>query len=453
MNKNGQTSLAIIIPLLFLVVIAFLIFSKPPITSPAVFLLALVVFIIAFIKTDVALIILIFSMLLSPEFNIGGIPGRAVVVRADDVFLFVVFFGWLAKMAVNKELGLLKSNPLNKPILIYTFIVILATLLGALQGYVNIKYSSFYILKYIEYFLLFFMVTNNIRDIKQVKIFVFFILFVCFLVSIYAWWLHFTTPMRVTAPFEGKAGEANTLAGYLLLIAGVILGLILYPASNRQRILLLALLGFIMPVFLFTLSRGAWLGFFPMFLTLVIISRKVKNIILITFITLIILSPLILPEFVKQRVKSTFVPYKTYTVFGRQLSFDEASVIRIEVWKNSIERWSKRPILGYGVLGGGGTVDSQYARVLIETGMLGFIAFTWLMVMIFRVGWRTFKAAEGNNFARGLSLGFIAGFAGLLTQALTAGTFIIVRIMEPFWFLAAIVVSLPELIHQLREKE
>ena len=153
-----------------------------------------------------------------------------------------------------------------------------------------------------------------------------------------------------------------------------------------------------------------------MYITLMIISKKTKNILLFTLIIFIILSPVILPEFVKQRVKSTFVPYKTYTVLERQLSFDESSVIRIEAWKNSIERWAKRPVLGYGVLGGGGTIDSQYARVLIETGIAGFIAFIWLMVMIFRVGWQTYKAAEGNNFARGLSLGFIAGFAGLIER-------------------------------------
>ena len=45
----------------------------------------------------------------------------------------------------------------------------------------------------------------------------------------------------------------------------------------------------------------------------------------------------------------------------------------------------------------------------------------------------------------GLALGFVAGTVGLLGHALGANTFIIVRIMEPFWFFAAIVVALPGL--------
>ncbi len=45
----------------------------------------------------------------------------------------------------------------------------------------------------------------------------------------------------------------------------------------------------------------------------------------------------------------------------------------------------------------------------------------------------------------GLVLGFLAGTAGLLTHAIGADSFIIVRIMEPFWFFAGIVTMLPML--------
>ncbi len=43
------------------------------------------------------------------------------------------------------------------------------------------------------------------------------------------------------------------------------------------------------------------------------------------------------------------------------------------------------------------------------------------------------------------SLGFIADFIGLAIHALTANTFIILRIMEPFWFIAGMVIMLPTL--------
>jgi hypothetical protein len=39
----------------------------------------------------------------------------------------------------------------------------------------------------------------------------------------------------------------------------------------------------------------------------------------------------------------------------------------------------------------------------------------------------------------------MAGFIGLLFHATAANTFIIVRIMEPFWFTAGMVMMLPEM--------
>jgi hypothetical protein len=42
-----------------------------------------------------------------------------------------------------------------------------------------------------------------------------------------------------------------------------------------------------------------------------------------------------------------------------------------------------------------------------------------------------------------VALGFLAGTVGLLVHAIGSNTFIIVRIMEPFWFFAGIVVMLP----------
>ena len=50
-----------------------------------------------------------------------------------------------------------------------------------------------------------------------------------------------------------------------------------------------------------------------------------------------------------------------------------------------------------------------------------------------------------DELYQGLTLGFIAGFIGLAVHAFTANTFIIIRIMEPFWFITAIIMMLPEL--------
>jgi len=441
-NQNGRTVTGSLTFLFFLAVIVPFIISRFSFEYSLFFILACVVFVVAFINTDIALIILILSMLLSPEVKTGNISGRAVVIRAEDILLLVVFLGWLAKTAVNKELGLFRANALNKPIIVYIFICIFSSLVGIFQGHINFSSCVFYVLKYIEYFFLFFMVVNNLRSVRQAKLFVFFILLTSFFVCIYAL-LRMPIGERLSAPFE-EGGEPNTFAGYLLLMMGLLLGFILHPESIRQRFVSSLLLVLTVTVFLLTLSRGGWLGFFPMLLTIIILNKRFRLPLLLIFILMILVLPYILPEKVHKRINETFAPEKTYTVFGKRYSFSESAAARIDSWNVGFQRWVKRPVLGYGIPVGS-VIDNQYTRVLVETGTVGFMVFGWLMITIFRVGWRTYTGIKGNNFAQAVSLGFLAGFIGLLVQSLTAAVFILIRVMEPFWFLAAIVVMLPEL--------
>jgi O-antigen ligase len=111
--------------------------------------------------------------------------------------------------------------------------------------------------------------------------------------------------------------------------------------------------------------------------------------------------------------------------------------------RQAFEAWTQRPILGHGVTGTY-FMDAQYARALAETGIIGLAVFLWLVWSALRAGLGSFRALRDPE-ERGLALGFLAGTVGLLVHAIGANTFIIVRIMEPFWFFAAIVITLPGL--------
>ncbi|MFA6216198.1 MAG: O-antigen ligase family protein [Candidatus Omnitrophota bacterium] len=443
-NQKAQTVHVVVFLFAIFLSLLFVVF-RFPVQYAFVFIFASVIFAISFANTHFALVILILSMLLSPELEAGGgVSGRAVMVRVDDIFLFVIFFGWLAKMAVNKEFGLLKVTTLNRPILFYTFICFFSTLLGILQGYLNAKHSFFFLLKYVEYFLLYFMVVNNLRSIKQAKIFIFFILLTCFFACVYAW-VQIPGGGRLSAPFEGKAGEPNTFAGYLLLIISLTLGFIVYPETRMKRLALIFFLGFIGLVFILTLSRGGWLAFFPMFLVIIVLSKKYKAQLVTVFVSLILLSPFIFPQKVYKRVNETFAPERSYKMMGKRIDVSESAAARIDAWSTAFQRVQEKPLLGYGIPIGS-VVDNQYTRVLSETGLIGFSAFLVLIVMIFRVAWTSYVQASENNFIQGLCLGYLAGLVGLLFHSFSSATFIIIRIMEPFWFLTALVAILPDIL-------
>ncbi|MBU0635278.1 MAG: O-antigen ligase family protein [Candidatus Omnitrophica bacterium] len=452
LNKNGHVVFGVITFLLFLVLVIISLYSKTGLFIwPYASLLAVIVFVLAFTNTDNALIVLIFSMLLSPEFELGGIHGRAVVLRLDDIFLFMVFLGWFAKTAINKELGLLRKNILNKPIIIYIFICVISSAFGIIGGTTDARYSFFYIIKYIEYFIIFFMVSNNVRDEKQVKVFLFYMLLTCLIVCVYALRFTFVEGMRASAPFEGRAGEPNTLAGYLLIMISLVIGFILYANSLRKLLLGGGFLILMMVTLLYTLSRAGWLGFAMAFITFVVFSRRAKVGLILVSIILILAAPAILPQRIISRFQSTFVGGQTYNVLGRKVILDESASLRIKSWQGSLEAWMKNPIFGWGVPGGGVVSDVQYTRILREVGIVGFIVFLWMIATLFKTAFRSFRLPNMNDFGKGLSLGFIAALVGILGMGVAAEVFIIIRIMEPFWFLAAIVSTLPEIAAPAQE--
>lgn len=98
---------------------------------------AFAVFILVFIRTEAGLYLVLFSMLLSPEFGAGPrrlAEGRTVSIRLEDILLIVITLSWLAKMSMNKDLGLAIKTRLNRPIVAYVAVTLLATLVGYLTG-------------------------------------------------------------------------------------------------------------------------------------------------------------------------------------------------------------------------------------------------------------------------------------------------------------------------------
>ena len=122
-------------------------------------------------------------------------------------------------------------------------------------------------------------------------------------------------------------------------------------------------------------------------------------------------------------------------LFGQR--FDPSTTARLASFQEALADFPKKPIFGYGVTGWR-FIDSQYFRTLLETGFLGFCALLILFFRLFQLGFSRRKYFSQDPFYRGLSIGFLGGLICLLVHALGSNTFIIVRIMEPFWLLAGL---------------
>lgn len=384
-------------------------------------------------------------MLLSPEIPIAQLPERSVVIRIDDILLVFLFFTWLAKMAINKQLGFFKKTPINKPLAIYVLSYIVITASAIFLGFSQAKFSTavFYMLKYIEYLMLFFLVSNNLKSLRQYKVLILFLLLTCFIVSVYGYSQIQGAVGRISAPFEGEKGEPNTLAGYLIIIFGLVIGLFLHSRSLHLKFFLGSFFLFIFPVFLFTLSRAGYIGFIIMYLTILLFSKKNKISLIYFLLVMAIVMPFVLPPKVASRIETTFTGRVKYEVLGGKLTLDEASAARIETWKYVGEEFAKSPLLGHGVAGID-FVDTQYGRILGEFGIFGVLIFFWLMRVLFKNAFKIYIDSK-DDFIQGLSLGFLGVLAALLVMSIGSNVFIIVRIMEPFWFFAAMVLMAPQI--------
>jgi hypothetical protein len=439
--KSPQVRTYILLSGLFVVLILLgLVITKSPYKIPLAIILGAIIFLVTLVNTDAGLAILIFSMLLSPEIALGQVPGRDIVIRLDDLLLITITFAWLAKTAINKGLALFVKTPLNKAIAAYIVICLIATMRGAALGFLTPEKGFFYVLRYVEYFLLYILVVNHIHSRKQINFFLTAFFITCAIVSVYGI-IHIPQGVRVSAPFEGEFGEPNTFGGYLLFIFCLAFGISLKKIPKNLRLALAALIILISFPFLYTLSRASYIAIIFSFLTFALFSKR--KVVLIAVMATIAVSVIVIrPQAVLERVKYTFSFKDESLARIGDIYLDYSSSARIFSWQHSFQTWKKHPILGRGI-SGIGLVDGQYIRTFPELGIIGLLALLWLLWSIFKHSFDIYKQMDDESF-KGLVLGFIAGFIGLAIHALTANTFIIIRIMEPFWFIAGIIMMLPK---------
>ena len=449
---------------IFLLIVSTYLVTRVVLQKPSFITIAIIIAVgvltISFFSPYTGVTFLVFSMLLSPELKVGGVPGRDVVVRVDDLLIFAVFFGWLARTAFTKKIEIVLTKILL-PMFLYTMVCVIATYFGVVSGIVNFKKAFFYIIKYTEYFIIYFLTTQIISTRRQVKNLIIAFLITSVIVNIHGISLIGKVP-RVYAPFDAPgaeavlvgsevgAGEANTYGGYLIIVISLLLSLFCYSELFATNFLYLFLMIFSLIPLAYTKSRASYFGFVPMVLTIIFLTEKKRTYILLGLLLLFALSPIVFPqatETVVERIKETFAgpvwSEEEAVILGfkvRELS----ALARIKSWRKALfEFIPKRPILGFGVTGVG-LVDTQIPLIIGETGLLGLTIFLWLIFSIFKTSIDTFKTTQ-DTLLKSISLCVISSLVGLLFHSVGANTFIIIRIMEPFWFLCGLVSVIPTL--------
>lgn len=395
-------------------------------------------FMLSFFSSSVGLAIMCISMLFSPEFAVGSIGLRDISIRIEDILILILLLSWGARMAIQRNASDALKSPLNRPILFLFIVIFWSTIQGYIWGWVPLFSGFFYVAKTIEFFLIFYLVLSYVRTEHQIKWFLFFALLAVALLGLYTLPQVATTKMftgnRITAPFEGGP-QPSTAGGYMAFFLVILISLLIYEDKIYRKWLLAGLTILIFIPFLFTFSRSAYLAFIGGMIVLSLVS-KLKWLKLLLLFTLL-LSPILLPSSVKERIAFTWEDAKNPDrTMGVDFSFQE----RIRSFGRSWEALKINPLIGLGVASWV-YPDNQYSRTLHEVGILGGVFWLWIFLRLYKIGTWLYNDIEGG-LLKGFSLGYSAGIICILLHGAGACTLYIVRIMEPFWFVSGLIVSL-----------
>jgi hypothetical protein len=460
MSSPGETRDAVkFYFLLFGVILACVFTGRVVVEAPPWMLLSVVGLAVAFLTflfPKIGLALVVFSMIFSPKvegFQIAEVSRHgAATFKANDVLLIVILFAWVARTAVFKGTTFLVSTPLNGSILLFSCACLISTLFGIMRGnLIGALRPLFYVLKYIEYYVLFFMTVNVVESRDDARRYLKYGWITALLVTVFGY-SQIPSGERVTAPFDEPVGstrkgnEANTFGGYYLVVFGLLLGYFTQGAGNAA-LGAVASLVFMLPPFLLTQSRSSYLGL-AAGVVYHMLSTPKRQMSLLTGLCLSLILVISIPKLrdtVVKRVEYTFGAYGdtmgSVQIGGERINLEGSTYIRVQNWERIFtQQFPVHPIFGYGVTGVG-LSDAYYPLLIGETGLVGFCLFFYMISRIWRCAWELYKLSP-DPLDKSLALGLLTALVGLLLHGLGANTFILVRIMEPFWFATALMARL-----------
>ena len=230
----------------------------------------------------------------------------------------------------------------------------------------------------------------------------------------------------------------NAVALYLEPLAAVALGFFLFACSGKSRLIAAAVLVFVLPALVCTLSRGALLAGAVLALVAVLSVRDLR-------LRLGLLAAAVVGALALSRVP--FVAAR----LAHQLDPHYATLaLRLAIWKVTLRMLSDHPIFGAGI-SGYQTVMAHYRTRNLhpepyahdiflttwsEVGLIGMLAFA---VILFGLMWRAWRSVgSARDLARPLLWGLFAAWVVFVVHGLVDSPYWKNDLSLEFWTLAAI---------------
>lgn len=387
-------------------------------------------------------LLLLILLFLIPVGQLGRIPFllENTFIYPNDILIPILVAIWLVyRLSVKKTFYV---PELTKPILLVLAVSALSLLVARAELTTQqFIVSSFYLARLIEYLALYFVIWDVVRQDGNRVFWMRALLLTVLLVVIGGFAQYILVPdfsFAVEYGWDPHVGrllgtffDPNFIAGFLSLALALTLSLLTSRQPN-YRIALSILAAALFVAIILTFSRSGYLALAAVIGVIGLLrSRWLLMVSIVGFAVAVLMIPRI-----QERLTEGFEQ-------GQSASF------RITSWTNALAVWETSPIIGVGYnayrysqdrLGlvnleksgnAGAGADSSMLFILATTGVVGGLAWLYLLWRIIGVAWRDLPRGD-------LGLALLASLCALAIHSQFVNSFFFIWIMLWFWLLVGL---------------
>jgi len=371
------------------------------------------------------------AIVFSPEIPIVDLGARPVTVRVPDLLLVLQVVFFLRQLIFDRS-QLTTKLPLKRPILVYAFLITLSTLLSFITGHASPVLAGFYLIKSIQYYVMFFSLVWYLDLTKpdlhrllwnQALVLLALIGHVIIQNAGGIW--------RVTFPFD----EGPNPLGITTVIWISLGGALFFSLRDRGKLYMGILLACLFWILILTLSRGAWVSLIVAFGLFILIRKKAHLLFAIPVVlSVFYFGDLFFPEKVMKRAESLNSLF-TSKKEDKDIAWEERKYATRMIMGDYVP---DDPFWGKGAATISlGWIDNEYVRHLASYGFFGLAALIFLLAsLLYEMYAQRFRT---TGLARDMAEGMFIATIALAVHCYTAEDFAVIRVMEPFWYLMALV--------------
>ncbi|MCL5406897.1 MAG: O-antigen ligase family protein [Patescibacteria group bacterium] len=399
-----------------------------------------------------------------PSYEIGGIN-----LKINTFLGFLTLIAWILALMFKGKKYKVQPNFLSIPL----FLFVMALLLSLAQA-VNFSRAVSVLIFTIFTIILSIMAVNMVYSKETLRKTILVLFFSALVVSLFGLFQFggdvVGLPQSLTLLKEGYTSvvfgfprvqafsmEPLYFANYLLIPISVGLALFINRVEPIKRWWMAGLIGLILLNFILTVSRGGYLGLIGSFLVLgFLLFKKLFNwkTILIGLVTVIIVIYGVAFALSKGETRAT-IEFLGHIQL-QDINNGESVAGRLITFKQGMQAFYTSPIFGIGPgnygpwatfypdarpITGWPIVNNEFIEILAETGLVGMITFS-LLILFLSV--RTFMALKYAHdvFLRSVLIGLFAAFVGILIQYNFMSTLYIIHV----WVLIGLLVAVQNII-------